>query len=59
LVLDSDYRWVHTDDYTNCKTNRLNPAVCPHAETCAVNCDLEGVDYAGSGIHTNGSELTL
>lgn len=59
LVLDSDYRWVHTDDYTNCKVNGLNPAVCPDAETCAANCNLEGVDYAGSGIHTNGSELTL
>ena len=59
LVLDSDYRWVHTDDYTNCKVNGLNPDVCPDAETCAANCNLEGVDYVGSGIHTNGSELTL
>ncbi|KAK3399705.1 concanavalin A-like lectin/glucanase domain-containing protein [Sordaria brevicollis] len=59
LVLDSDYRWVHTDDYTNCKINGLNPAVCPDAETCAANCKLEGVDYAGSGIHVDGSELTL
>ncbi|KAK3352886.1 endoglucanase EG-1 precursor [Lasiosphaeria hispida] len=59
IVLDSDYRWTHASDGSNCKVDGLNSALCPDAKTCASNCALEGVDYSGYGIYTNGSELTL
>lgn len=60
IVLDSDFRWLHTVNGTdNCKGRGLDPKLCPDAKTCAANCALEGVDYASYGIFTNGSELTL
>ncbi|KAK3323332.1 endoglucanase EG-1 precursor [Cercophora scortea] len=59
VVLDSDYRWTHTADGSNCKAESLNATICPDAKTCATNCALEGTNYATSGITTNGSELTL
>ncbi|KAJ9142823.1 Glucanase [Coniochaeta hoffmannii] len=60
IVLDSDYRWTHTvNGYDNCKSTGLNATLCPDAKTCSANCALEGVDYNGYGIFTNGSELTL
>jgi cellulose 1,4-beta-cellobiosidase len=60
LVIDSDYRWMHTTNGTdNCKPNGLDKALCPDAKTCAANCVLEGVDYAQMGIATTGGELTL
>ncbi|KAK0621815.1 endoglucanase EG-1 precursor [Bombardia bombarda] len=59
LVLDSEYRWTHTAEGTNCKANGLNPTICPDAKTCSSACVLEGANYTTSGISTNGSELTL
>ena len=60
VVLDADYRWLHTvDGYASCKSAGLDKTLCPDAATCAKNCALEGVDYAGYGIFTSGSELTL
>jgi cellulose 1,4-beta-cellobiosidase len=60
VVLDSDYRWTHTvEGQDNCKPAGLNKTLCPDAAACAKNCALEGVDYAGYGIHTSGDMLTL
>ena len=60
VVIDSDYRWLHTVNGTkNCKGAGLDASLCPDAKTCAQNCALEGVDYAGTGIHTKGGELSL
>ena len=60
VVLDSDYRWIHTvGGYDSCKGNGLDPTLCPDAATCAKNCALEGVDYASYGISTKDGELTL
>jgi len=60
VVLDSDYRWLHTVNGTdNCKGNGLVKSLCPDAKTCSANCALEGADYPSYGIVTNGSELTL
>lgn len=62
IVLDADYRWLHTvDGEEDCKTaaGGLDPTLCPDAETCAKNCAVEGVDYDGYGVSTSGNELTL
>ncbi|KAK3361253.1 endoglucanase EG-1 precursor [Lasiosphaeria ovina] len=59
VVLDSDYRWTHAPDYSNCKADGLNTTLCPDAKTCSANCALEGTNYSDAGISTNGSELTL
>ncbi|KAK3389420.1 endoglucanase EG-1 precursor [Podospora didyma] len=59
VVLDSDYRWTHAADGSNCKADGLNSTLCPDAKTCSTNCAVEGADYPSSGIFTNGSELTL
>ena len=43
VVLDSNWRWVHTTDgYTNCYTgNEWNTTICPDPVTCAtVSLDL-------------------
>jgi cellulose 1,4-beta-cellobiosidase len=59
IVLDSDYRWIHADDGSNCKAEGLNFTLFPDAKACASNCALEGADYPSAGILTRGSELTL
>lgn len=62
VVLDADYRWVHTvEGEDDCKlpSGDLDPALCPDPETCAMNCAVEGVDYASYGISTSGDSLIL
>merc|ERR1712032_1184565 len=53
LVLDSNWRWVHsTSGHENCYTGASwNSAICTDPASCAQNCALEGVskaDYAGT-----------
>jgi len=45
LVLDSNWRWVHsTSGYENCYTgNKWNSAICSDPAQCSQNCALEGV----------------
>merc|ERR1711963_3908 len=45
LVLDSNWRWVHsTSGYENCYTgNQWNSAICTDPTMCSQNCALEGV----------------
>mmetsp|Transcript_25948 Transcript_25948/g.46905 ORF Transcript_25948/g.46905 Transcript_25948/m.46905 type:complete len:480 (+) Transcript_25948:54-1493(+) len=57
IVLDSNWRWVHNGQYTNCyKDGAWNPTLCPDGKTCAENCYLDGAglpQYADTyGIHT-------
>jgi len=56
LVLDSNWRWVHNGQYTNCyKDGAWSEDLCPDPETCARNCHLDGAgiqEYADTyGIH--------
>lgn len=53
LVIDANWRYLHeTSGYQNCYTgDAWDSTLCPDPETCAKNCCLDGVDYAGdSGI---------
>ena len=61
IVLDSNWRPLHsTDGYTSCYNNSWDATLCPDGKTCAGNCALEGVDYAGTyGITTSGDALNL
>lgn len=62
VVLDAQYRWTHTvDGEEDCKlpSGDLDPILCPDAETCAMNCAVEGAEYDGYGISTSGDALTL
>lgn len=56
IVLDSDYRWLHTvNGYDNCKGPAgLDKTLCANATSCAANCALEGVDYKSYGIYSEG-----
>jgi len=43
IVLDSNWRWLHNGQYTNCyKDGDWDPTLCPDPATCAANCHLEG-----------------
>lgn len=46
LVLDSQWRWLHEKGgYTNCLAGgKWSEASCQSAETCAKNCELEGLN---------------
>ena len=45
VTLDSNWRWIHDEGYTNCYTgNEWDSSLCPDAESCADNCYLEGVN---------------
>ncbi|KAK3991078.1 glycoside hydrolase family 7 protein [Cladorrhinum sp. PSN332] len=59
VVVDADFRSIHTSDGGNCKTDGLNITACPDPETCSTSCALDGADYLDLGISVNGSELTL
>jgi cellulase len=61
LVIDALSRHFHAVDNVDvsCSATPFNTTLCPDAATCAKNCVLEGVDYAGMGVATSGSALTL
>lgn len=61
LVTDALSRSLHArdDPAVSCNTVPLNATLCPDAATCAANCVLEGADYAGLGVLTAGSAMTL
>lgn len=60
VVLDFNYRWLHTADYASCTTSSgLNSTLCPDEATCATNCFVEGTNYTASGISTSGSSMTM
>ena len=45
VTLDSNWRWIHDEGYTNCYTgNEWDNSLCPDAASCANNCYLEGVN---------------
>ncbi|OLN87954.1 putative exoglucanase type C [Colletotrichum chlorophyti] len=64
VVLDSNWRWTHTADGTNCYSgNTWDSAICPVSAggaACAQKCCIDGANYSGTyGITTSGSELNL
>ncbi|KAK3897070.1 glycoside hydrolase, partial [Staphylotrichum tortipilum] len=60
VVLDWNYRWIHTSSGTSCTTSSgLDHNLCPDSATCAKNCVIEGADYTASGVTTSGSTLTM
>lgn len=60
VVLDWNYRWIHTKDSNSCTTNSgINATLCPDEATCAQNCVIEGATYASSGIATSGDSMTM
>lgn len=60
VVLDFNYRWMHTADYASCTTSSgINATLCPDEATCAQNCVIEGANYTSSGVSTSGSTLTM
>ncbi|KAH6707563.1 putative 1,4-beta-D-glucan cellobiohydrolase B [Leptodontidium sp. 2 PMI_412] len=61
VVLDSNWRWLHSSTGTNCYTgNTWNPTFCPNNTACAQNCQLDGADYSGTyGATTSGNALRL
>eukprot|EP00933_Yihiella_yeosuensis_P025646 TRINITY_DN19896_c0_g1_i1.p1 TRINITY_DN19896_c0_g1~~TRINITY_DN19896_c0_g1_i1.p1 ORF type:complete len:490 (+),score=106.30 TRINITY_DN19896_c0_g1_i1:115-1584(+) len=48
IVLDSNWRWIHNGQYTNCyKDNEWNKELCPDPVSCSKNCHLDGVSSEG------------
>jgi len=45
LVLDANWRWIHTEDSKNCyEGNMWDTSICADATTCAETCQVEAVD---------------
>jgi cellulose 1,4-beta-cellobiosidase len=63
IVLDSNFRWLHNvGGYSNCyddSKKAFNRSICTDAESCVKNCAVEGVDYAGYGLSTTGTAVTM
>lgn len=60
VVLEWDFRWIHTQSYVNCVTNSgIKKDICPDEATCAKECVVEGVNYATSGVSTSGDTVTM
>jgi len=61
VVLDSNWRWVHSPQGTNCYTgDEWDKQFCPDPVTCSQNCALDGADYEGTyGVFVSGNALTL
>eukprot|EP00662_Eupelagonemidae_sp_cell21_P034132 gene34132-2575_t len=62
VTLDVNWRWLHgKGGYTNCYTGTTwNSKLCPDPQTCAANCEVEGVDYAKTyEVTTSGKGMSL
>ncbi|GAM28417.1 hypothetical protein SAMD00019534_115930, partial [Acytostelium subglobosum LB1] len=61
VVMDANWRWVHSAQGTNCYTGNLwNEQYCPDDVTCAANCALDGAQYESTyGVTTQGDALRL
>ncbi|KAK7466339.1 hypothetical protein VKT23_005065 [Stygiomarasmius scandens] len=60
VVLDANYRWLHTASGDTCNPSGFNTTICPDAETCAENCALDGADYnATYGVTTSDNAVNL
>jgi cellulase len=60
VVLDWNYRWIHTNASASCTTSSgVNATLCPDEATCAKNCVIEGATYASSGVTTSGNAMTM
>jgi cellulose 1,4-beta-cellobiosidase len=62
LTLDASWRWAHsTTTSTSCFIgNTFDATLCPDPLTCAVNCALDGINYAATyGIATSGNAVSL
>ncbi|CAG8951514.1 hypothetical protein HYFRA_00007430 [Hymenoscyphus fraxineus] len=61
IVLDANWRWLHSSSGTNCYTgNTWDASLCPSNSACAANCQLDGAAYSNTyGITTNGNSLRL
>jgi cellulose 1,4-beta-cellobiosidase len=60
VVIDSNWRWLHTSDGENCYDGNEWSGACSTATGCAEDCQMEGADYSGSyGVSTSGDALTL
>jgi len=45
LVLDANWRWIHTEDAQNCYTgNKWDNSLCADGAACAAKCQVEAVD---------------
>lgn len=45
LTLDSQRRWLHDADLTNCfEGDDWDGHICPDGKTCAGSCEMEGID---------------
>ncbi|KAI1491198.1 family 7 glycosyl hydrolase [Biscogniauxia mediterranea] len=62
LVLDASFHGLRareSDGDGSCGGGRDGGTLCPDAETCARNCVLDGADYEGNGVLTDGSGVVL
>ena len=59
VVLDSNWRWLHStsNDHSNC--NNGDSWNCPDGKTCAANCALEGADFSQYGVTASNNALSL
>ncbi|KAK0646816.1 putative cellulose 1, 4-beta-cellobiosidase [Cercophora newfieldiana] len=60
VVIDSNWRWLHTSDNQNCYDGNEWTGACSTATDCASKCQLEGANYGTTyGASTSGDALTL
>jgi len=60
VVIDSNWRWLHTSDSKNCYDGNEWTGACTTATDCASKCQLEGANYGTTyGASTSGNALTL
>eukprot|EP01133_Synstelium_polycarpum_P011933 gene11933-13903_t len=61
VVIDANWRWVHTEAGQNCITgNTWDPKACPDDKTCATDCFLDGAQYKSTyGVSTDGDSIKI
>jgi len=60
VVIDANWRWLHTSDNKNCYDGNEWTGACTTATDCASKCQLEGATYGTTyGASTSGDALTL
>ncbi|KAH8669633.1 cellulose 1,4-beta-cellobiosidase precursor [Tricladium varicosporioides] len=59
LVMDANWRWIHSGHQTCLENGTWAPSLCPSPSTCTSNCAIESFGYSDYGINPHSGSLTL
>ncbi|KAH6672272.1 exo-cellobiohydrolase [Halenospora varia] len=59
LVMDANWRWIHSGSTTCLENGTWNPSLCSTPSLCTQNCAIESFGYGDYDINPHSGSLTL